>query len=306
MQIYLPIAEMSVNIFLLLGIGGGVGWLSGLFGVGGGFLMTPLLIFLGVAPAVAVGTGANQIVASSVSGVIAHWRRGNVDVKMGAYLILGGTVGSGLGVLVFRWLRSLGQVDLAISLSYITFLGIIGGMMFVEGALSVWRAQRGTAVPSPKEGKEHWVHHLPLKVTFHKSKLHISLLLPFAVGLFIGVLASIMGVGGGFIAIPAMVYLLRMPMQVVIGTSLFQIIFISVNATILQAWLNQTVDIMLTLILLLGAVVGAQFGAKMGGKIKAEQTRLLLSLIVLAVCGQLAFNLMTTPEDVFSLGDIVQ
>ena len=301
MQIYLPIAEMSVNVFLLLGMGGAVGFLSGLFGVGGGFLMTPLLIFVGVPPAVAVGTEANQIVASSVSGVLAHWRRGNVDVKMGSVLLAGGLVGSTIGVGLFKLLRGLGQIDLVISLSYVIFLGIIGSLMLVESL----RTMRRRKTAPGQRGKLHqhlWIHGLPLKMRFRRSKLYISALLPFAVGFLVGILAAIMGVGGGFIMVPAMIYLLGMPTSVVVGTSLFQIIFVTANVTFLQAYANQTVDVVLALLLLAGAVIGAQFGARAGARLQGEQLRGLLALMVLAVCGKLFFDLLATPVDVYSIG----
>ena len=301
MQIYLPIAEMSLNVFLLLGMGGAVGFLSGLFGVGGGFLMTPLLIFIGVPPAVAVGTEANQIVAASVSGVLAHWRRGNVDVKMGLVLLLGGLAGSTLGVMLFSFLRGLGQIDLVISLSYVIFLGTIGALMLYESAKTMRR--RKTSPGQRRKLHQHtWVHGLPLKMRFRRSKLYISALLPVAIGFFVGVLSAIMGVGGGFIMVPAMIYLLGMPTAVVIGTSLFQIIFVTANVTFLQAYANQTVDVVLALMLLTGAVIGAQFGARAGARLHGEELRGLLALMVLAVCGKLFFDLLVTPDDIYSLG----
>ncbi len=301
MQIYLPIAEMSLNVFLLLGMGGVVGFLSGLFGVGGGFLMTPLLIFIGVPPAVAVGTEANQIVAASVSGVLAHWRRGNVDLKMGLVLLLGGFAGSTLGVMLFSFLRGVGQIDLVISLSYVVFLGIIGSLMLYESMRTMRR--RKTAPGQRMKLHQHtWVHGLPLKMRFRRSKLYISALLPFVVGFFVGVLSAIMGVGGGFIMVPAMIYLLGMPTAVVIGTSLFQIIFVTANVTFLQAYANQTVDVVLALMLLTGAVIGAQFGARAGARLHGEELRGLLALMVLAVCGKLFFDLLVTPDDIYSLG----
>ncbi len=301
MQIYLPIAEISVDAFLLLGLGGLVGFLSGVFGVGGGFLMTPILIFLGIPPPVAVGTEANQIVASSVSGVLAHWSRGNVDVKMGAVLLLGGLAGSSFGVWLFAVLREVGQIDLVIRLAYVAFLGIIGTLMLVEG-LRALRRQRSSAVVRRKLHRHTWIHGLPLKMRFRRSKLYISALLPFGVGFLVGVLAAIMGVGGGFIMVPAMIYLLGMPTAVVVGTSLFQIIFVTANVTFLQAYANQTVDVVLALLLLVGGVIGAQLGAKAGAKLRGEQLRFLLSLIVLAVCGKLAFDLSATPADLYSIG----
>ena len=303
MQIYLPIAEMSVNVFLILGMGGAVGFLSGLFGVGGGFLMTPLLIFMGVPPAVAVGTEANQIVASSVSGVLAHMRRGNVDFKMGGILTIGGFLGSGLGVWLFSVLRSLGQVELVISLSYVLFLGVIGALMLRESLPGVIKRRQGGPVPTAEArgaGRHTWIHGLPFKMRFHKSKLYISAILPLVVGFVVGILAAIMGVGGGFIMVPAMIYLLGMPTQVVIGTSLFQIIFVTANTTFLQATVNQTVDAILAILLLVGGVIGAQIGARLAVKLKGEQLRSLLALIVLGVALKLAYDLVITPTELFS------
>ncbi|HCP18337.1 MAG: permease [SAR116 cluster bacterium] len=300
MYIYLPIAEISINIFVILGLGGMVGLLSGIFGVGGGFLMTPLLIFLGVPAAVAVGTEANQIVAASVSGVIAHWRRGNVDIKMGLILLAGGLVGSTIGVSIFAALRELGQIDLAIKLSFIVFLGIIGTLMLFESMRTILRSRR----PNAKRRRLHqhtWLHGLPFKTRFRKSKLYISALLPFMVGAFVGVLSAIMGVGGGFIMVPAMIYLLGMPTSVVVGTSLFQIIFVTANVTFLQSVQTQTVDVVLAGLLLIGGVIGAQFGTRIGALLRGEQLRGLLALIVLAVCLKLVTDVVITPEDFFSL-----
>lgn len=303
MQVYLPIAEMSVNAFLILGMGGVVGYLSGLFGVGGGFLLTPLLILYGVPPAVAVGTQANQIVASSVAGVLAHMRRGNVDIKMGLVLLAGGLVGSVIGVWLFSLLRRLGQIDLAISLSYVVFLGIVGGLMFLESALTLVRRRKGSTSPVARgPGRHTWMHGLPFKMRFRHSKLYISALLPLGIGMLVGILAAVMGVGGGFVMVPAMIYLLGMPTQVVVGTSLFQIIFVAACTAILQAAFNQTVDVFLALLLLAGAVFGAQAGARAGARLRGEQLRVLLALVVLLVCGKLAYDLIAPPGDVFSLG----
>jgi uncharacterized membrane protein YfcA len=301
MHVYLPIAEMSVNVFLILGMGGGVGLLSGIFGVGGGFLMTPLLIFMGVPAPVAVGTEANQIVASSVSGVLAHWRRGNVDLKMGVVLLVGGLIGSTFGVVLFKELRAIGQIDLVIKLSYVVFLGTIGSLMAVE-SLRALRRTRATSGNRRKLHQHNFLHGLPFKMRFRRSKLYISALLPLMVGIFVGILAAIMGVGGGFVMVPAMIYLLGMPTAVVIGTSLFQIIFVTANATFFQAYLNQTVDVMLSLLLLFGAVIGAQIGTKIGAFLKGEQLRLLLALMVLGVCTKLAYDLGSTPLDPYSIG----
>ena len=300
MNIYLPIAEISVNVFLLLGMGGAVGFLSGLFGVGGGFLMTPLLIFIGVSPAVAVATEANQIVASSVSGVLAHWRRGNVDFRMGVILLVGGTLGSMFGVWLFTFLRGLGHLDLAISLCYVVFLSVVGGLMFLESSRAMFRRRRQADLRR-KLHQHHWLHGLPLKMRFRKSKLYISALLPIMIGFVVGVLAAIMGVSGGFIMVPAMIYLLGMPTAVVVGTSLFQIIFVTSSVTFLQSAHNQTVDVILALILLTGGVIGAQVGTRAGTRLRGEQLRVLLALLVLGVCGKLFFDLVATPADLFVL-----
>ena len=302
MQIYLPIAEMSVNVFLILGMGGGVGFLSGLFGVGGGFLMTPLLIFIGIPPAVAVATEANQIVASSVSGVLAHWRRANVDVKMGLTLLAGGIAGSTFGVWLFTILRGLGQIDLVIKLCYVVFLSVIGVLMLSESIRTLMRVKRQIR---RKRHHHYWIHGLPLKMRFRRSRLYISALLPIGIGFLVGVLSAIMGVGGGFIMVPAMIYLLGMPTVVVVGTSLFQIIFVTANVTILQAVNNQTVDVVLALLLLTGGVIGAQMGARASGRLQGEQLRGLLGLMVVGVCAKLTYDLVVTPLDLFFLGGVV-
>ncbi len=300
MQIYLPVAEMSVNIFLLLGMGGAVGFLSGMFGVGGGFLLTPLLIFVGVPAPVAVATSANQVVAASVSGVMAHWRRGNVDIKMGIMLLIGGLIGSTLGALLFTALKRLGQLELTIALSYVVFLGTIGGLMLVESLRALWRKSRGTG--RRRKLLEHNIlHGLPFKMRFRTSKLYVSALLPIGIGLFVGILAAIMGVGAGFIMVPAMIYLVGMPTSIVIGTSLFQIIFVTANVAVLHAVNTQTVDIALAMLLIVGAVIGAQFGTRVGARLQGEHIRLLLAVLVLGVCLRLAYDLVATPNDLYSL-----
>ena len=300
MQIYLPIAEVSVNAFLLLGLGGIVGVLSGMFGVGGGFLMTPLLFFIGIPPAVAVATEANQIVASSFSGVLAHLKRRTVDLRMGTVLLTGGLVGAALGVVVFNYLKSLGQVDLLVKLCYVVFLGVVGGLMFIESLHALRRAGKPGARPQRK--RHNWVHNLPFKMKFRVSGLYISVIPPLMVGTFVGVLAAIMGVGGGFIMVPAMIYLLGMPTKVVIGTSLFQIIFVTAFTTMLHATTNYTVDVVLAVLLLIGGVIGAQIGTRIGVKLKAEQLRILLAGMVLLVCGKLALDLLLQPSELFSIG----
>nr|WP_309503110.1 sulfite exporter TauE/SafE family protein [uncultured Roseovarius sp.] len=299
MYIYLPIAEVSVNAFLLLGLGGLVGVLSGMFGVGGGFLMTPLLFFIGIPPAVAVATGANQIVASSFSAVLAHFQRRAVDLRMGTILLIGGLFGAALGVLLFNYLQSLGQVDLLVTLFYVVFLGIIGALMFVESLRAIRRSRRGGGVPKRK--KHSWIHKLPLKMRFRTSGLYISVIPPLLIGVAVGVLAAIMGVGGGFIMVPAMIYLLGMPTKVVIGTSLFQIIFVTAFATMLHAVSSGIVDVVLAVLLLVGGVVGAQIGTVIGTRLKAEQLRILLAIMVMGVCFKLGLDLLLQPAELYSI-----
>ena len=301
MQIYLPIAEVSVNAFLLLGLGGMVGILSGMFGVGGGFLMTPLLFFIGIPPAVAVATEANQIVASSFSGVLAHFRRKTVDLRMGTVLLTGGLMGAALGVVVFNYLKSLGQVDLLVTLCYVVFLGVVGSLMFIESLRALRKAKKGGGAPA-KRRQRGWVHAMPFKMRFRTSGLYISVIPPMLVGLCVGVLSAIMGVGGGFIMVPAMIYLLGMPTKVVVGTSLFQIIFVTAFTTMLHATTNYTVDIVLAVLLLVGGVVGAQIGTVIGARMPAEQLRVLLAALVLVVCGKLALDLLIEPSELYSLG----
>jgi len=262
--------------------------------------MTPLLFFIGIPPAVAVATEAVQIVASSFSGVLAHLRRKSVDLRMGTVLLIGGLVGAAVGVILFNYLKSLGQVDLLVKLCYVVFLGIIGGLMFIES----WRAIRRSKKPGsvPVRRKHGLVHALPLKMKFRVSGLYISVIPPLVIGLCVGILAAIMGVGGGFIMVPAMIYLLGMPTKVVIGTSLFQIIFVTAFTTMLHATTNFTVDIVLAVLLLVGGVIGAQIGTRIGVKMKAEQLRILLALMVLVVCGKLALDLLLMPSELYSLG----
>jgi uncharacterized membrane protein YfcA len=306
MQIYLPIAEVSINAFLLLGLGGIVGFLSGMFGVGGGFLITPLLLFIGVPPGVAVATGANQVVASSISGVLVQMKRKAVDFRMGLVLLAGGFVGSFIGVQVFAWMTALGQIDLFVQLSYVLFLGLIGGMMFVESARALLRARRAGGAPPVRRAHIHtWVHGLPLKMKFRASGLYVSVLPPLAIGAGVGFLSAIMGVGGGFILVPAMIYLLGMPTKVVVGTSLFQIIFVTGFTTIMHAINSQTVDMMLAFLLIIGGVIGAQIGARMSSRLKAEQLRILLAVMVLTVCFKIALDLLLQPSELFSITPLV-
>lgn len=305
MQIYLPIAELSVNLFLLLAMGGAVGFLSGLFGVGGGFLLTPLLIFIGVPPAVAVGTGAQQVVATSVSGVLAHWRRGTVDLQIGLVMTGGGLVGAVLGSWIFTVLRRSGDIDVAIAISYVLLLGIVGTLMGLESVTALLRRRREARGEVPVRRRklhQHWaIHRLPLKVRFRKSRLYISALMPVGLGFLVGILSALMGVGGGFIMVPAMIYLLGMPTQVVIGTSLFQVIFVTAAVTFLQAVNNHSVDVVLALCLLAGSVIGAQFGARVSLRLRGDQLRLLLAALVLAMGLRLAYDLLVRPAEFYSL-----
>lgn len=301
MNVYLPIAEMSANVFVFLGMGAAVGFLSGLFGVGGGFLMTPLLIFSGVPAAVAVGTEAAQIVASSVSGAIAQYRRNNVDVKLGLVLLTGGIFGSIIGVQLVKILRQIGQFELFIALSYVLFLGVIGGLMMIESVRTIQKSREGQAPSMRRPGQHSWVHGLPFKMRFQRSKLYISAIPPLLIGAFVGFLAAIMGVGGGFIMVPAMIYLLRVPTNVVVGTSLFQIVFVTAVTAVLHASANASVDVVLALLLMSGGVIGAQFGAVAGSQLKGEELRFLLAAIVLLVCLRIGWDLVMVPSELFSI-----
>jgi uncharacterized membrane protein YfcA len=301
MDIYLPIAEMSVNLFLLLGLGGLIGFLSGIFGVGGGFLLTPLLIFVGIPPPVAVGTQAPQILAASFSGMLAHMRRGNVDIRIGLVLAIGGLVGSVLGVWLFGLLRRLGQIDIAIALSYIIFLGTIGALMLAE-SVRAWMRVRARRNTLTKRHRHLWLHGLPFKMRFHRSRLYISVLMPLGLGVVAGILVAVMGVGGGFMLVPAMIYLIGMPTAVVVGTSLFQISIVTAATTFLHATSNRTVDVFLALALIVGGVIGAQLGSTIGNRLRAEQLRILLALIVLGVCAKVGYDLVATPAELYSLG----
>jgi uncharacterized protein len=300
MHFYLPVAEMSANIFVFLAMGGAVGFLSGLFGVGGGFLMTPLLIFAGIPSAVAVGTEAAQILAASVSGAFAQWRRRNIDVRLGTVLLVGGMVGSVAGVFLVGALRRQGLFDFVVSACYVTFLGVIGTLMLIESANTIRKVRSGRVVSVRRPG-HNWMHGLPLKMRFTRSKLYISAIPPVLLGAFVGLLAAIMGVGGGFIMVPAMIYLLRVPTNVVVGTSLFQIVFLTGATTLLHASQNQNVDVVLAVLLMAGGVIGAQFGAAAGEWLKGEQLRFLLAALVLFVCLRFAWQLIAMPADLYSL-----
>lgn len=302
MDLYLPIAGNSVNIVSIVGLGGLVGISSGMFGVGGGFLMTPLLIMLGVPPTVAAASDSNQIVGASSSGALAHYRLGNVDMKMAFLLLTGGITGGSIGVRIIQALRALGNADFLIQIAYVVILGGVGSFMFVESLQGMRkREDKGDnteAPPAPTTPSlyKRLVQKLPWQVHFKHSGIHASVLLPFLLGVFVGTLAAIMGVGGGFIMVPAMVYLLGMPIHVTVGTDLFQIIFTSFSVTVLQAWQNNTVDILLALMLFLGSAFGAQIGTRIGKKLQADQLKILLACIVLIVMCKMVYELFSTPD----------
>jgi uncharacterized membrane protein YfcA len=298
--LYLPLAGNGINILLLFGLGGAVGFLSGLFGVGGGFLMTPLLIMAGIPSTVAAASDSNQIVAASTSGSYAHYRLGNVDFKMGILLILGGILGGTMGVYLIKGLRAMGNADFVIKITYVIMLGLIGGYMFVESLQSMRKkpveAKRVEAEPGKVSLYNRTIQALPYQMHFEKSGVTLSPVLPLVLGVFVGVLAAIMGVGGGFIMVPVMVYMLRMPMHVVVGTSLLQILFTCINVTIMQSYTNHTVDLVLAIILLLGSTLGAQFGVRLSRRLKADQLKILLASIVLIVMIQMLASLLISPD----------
>jgi len=298
-DIYLPIAEVSVNWPLLMLLGATVGFVSGLFGIGGGFLMAPILVFMGIPPTVAVASQASHVVASSTSGVIRYTMMKGVDYKIGGIMAVGGVLGALVGVELFRYLRLLGQADLVVAVSYLIFLGSIGSMMVFESLTKILQRVRGETPPRKERRRPMWLYGLPLRMRFPRSGLYISAIPPFGLGVFAGVLSAIMGVGGGFILVPAMLYILRMKASVVVGTSLFQIIITTAITTILQAGRNQTVDIVLSMILLLGGVVGAQYGARLSGRFRAEEMRAALGLIVLLVGIQMGLELFVRPSELF-------
>ena len=301
MEIYLPIAEMSVHWLIILAMGGAVGFLSGMFGVGGGFLLTPLLIFYGIPSEVAVATTASHITASSMAGAIAQWKRRSVDLAMAGVLLAGGLVGTSFGVWLFKLLLEAGQSEFVVSAGYVILLGTVGGLMLNESLQALRAARRGNPLPARPAQHHNWIHGLPIKMRFRQSRLYISVLPPLVLGFIVGVLSAIMGIGGGFILVPAMIYLLRMPTSVVMGTSLVQILSVTAATTILQATSNYTVDIMLAAILILGGVVGAQFGVRIAAQMRGEQLRLLLAILVLAVGARLLVGLVLTPDDIFSV-----
>jgi hypothetical protein len=306
MDIYLPIAGMSINFFLVLGIGGLVGFLSGLFGVGGGFLLTPLMMMIGIPPAVAAASDSNQIVAAASSGAFAHWKLGNVDFKMGLVILAGGIFGGTIGVQLVKVLRAMGNFEFVMKVVYVLMLGLVGGAMFVESLRTI-RRSKGTAAeamvetPVSESGLTRIFNKLPLKMNFHRSGLNTSAIFPFSIGTIVGIMAAILGVGGGFIMVPAMIYIIGMPTIAAIGTDLFQIVLTSANVTLQQAFVNHTVDLLLALILLGGSTIGAQFGAVAGKRLKGEQIRILLAIIVLVLTVKIFLDLVITPTDLVSL-----
>ena len=303
MDIYLPIAGMSVDVVVLLALGSAVGFLSGMFGVGGGFLMTPLLLFLGIPPVVAVGTQSVQVLASSFSSLLNHIQRRSVDLKMGAVLVAGGLVGSGLGVLLFGEIRKLGYIDIVIAFSYVLLLGTVGSTMLNDSLRLVWRSFRPLPPGSPvRRAKRHGVaHRWPFKMRFPRSRLYISALVPIGIGAAVGVLTAIMGIGGGFVMIPAMIYLIGMPASIVTGTSLFQITFVAILTSYLQATINHSVDIVLAMLLIVGGVIGAQLGTRVALQLRGEWMRMFLAVLILGVCAKLIYDLIATPADPFQL-----
>jgi uncharacterized protein len=305
-HMYLPIAGNSVNIFVILGLGGLVGLLSGIFGVGGGFLMTPLLIMFGIPPTVAAASDSNQIVGASTSGTLAHYRLGNVDMKMGVLLLIGGIVGGALGVQLIKVLRAMGNADFLINITYVIMLGGVGSYMFVESLQSmkkvpaIGKEEKKQVKSGKPSALANMMKALPFQTEFVKSGVSMSAITPLVLGTFVGVLAAIMGVGGGFIMVPVMVYMLRMPMHVVVGTSLFQILFTCINVTVMQSYSNHTVDFVLALLLLLGSTVGAQFGTRISRKLKGDQLKIILASLVLLVMVKMLFSLLMTPSILLS------
>ena len=304
MQIYLPIAELPVNVLLILFMGLAVGFISGMFGIGGGFLMTPLLIFIGISPAVAVASVASHVAASSFSGAINYWRRRALDPMLATMLLGAGLIGTTTGVWLFTYLRSLGQLDLTISLSYLILLSIVGGMMITESVRAILRTRGGRPAEIRRPGSHMWIHGLPLKMRFKTSKIYVSVIPIWVIGFFIGFIGAIMGIGGGFLLVPALIYLIRVPTGVVIGTSMVLTLVTMAYATIIHAFTNHLVDALLALILMAGGVIGAQFGARTGQRFSGEQLRLLLGILVFAVGLRFAYELVVQPPDLFTVRQV--
>ena len=301
MYVYLPIAEIPINVLYILGMGLAVGFLSGMFGIGGGFLLTPLLIFAGIPPAIAVASQTGQISAASFSGMLAYWRRNAIDLKLAFVLLAGGLIGSALSVWLFALLRRLGQLDLVIALGYVFFLGLVGSLMLGESVRAMVRTRKGRPPMLRKPGQHNWIHRLPLKMRFPRSRIYLSSISVVTLGATIGLLGATLGIGGGFMLVPALVYLLRVPAALVVGTSLFQIVFTMAAACVLHAMVNQSMDVVLALVLMVGSVAGAQFGARAGQRLKAEQLRALLALLVLGVGVRFFLSLVIPPPDPYSI-----
>ncbi len=301
MEIYLPIAEISVNWAMILGMGAAVGFVSGMFGLGGGFLMTPMLVFYGIPPAIAVGTEAPVIAAASVSGALSRWRSGGIDPKMGSVMLCGGLLGSLAGVEIFAFLQRLGQIEFVVTAGYVLLLGSIGTLMLNESIRTILAARRGKSPATGKHTQHNWIHGLPLRVRFRRSKLYISVIPPALLGLTVGILAAILGVGGGFLMIPAMIYMLKMPTDVVVGTSQFQILFVTAATTVLHAVTNQTVDLTLALLLIVGGVTGVQWGVRVGSRLRGAELRALLGILVVLVACRLLVELVSSPADIYSI-----
>ena len=301
MQIYLPIADLPVNIFLILGMGLAVGFISGMFGIGGGFLMTPLLIFVGIAPAVVVASVASHVAASSMSGAMAYWRRNAVDIALALMLLAGGILGTAAGVWLFTLLRSLDQLDITIALSYVALLTIVGGLMIAESVRAIVREQKGQPVAPRRGGAHTWVHGLPLKMRFKRSKIYVSAIPVWTIGFLIGFVGALMGIGGGFLLVPMLIYFLRVPTATVIGTSMVPTLITMATATVMHAATNHLVDAVLALTLMIGGVVGAQFGARAGQNMRGERLRLLLGILVFAVGLRFAYQVIVQPGDLYSI-----
>jgi uncharacterized protein len=301
LQIYLPIADLPVNVFLVLGMGLAVGYISGMFGIGGGFLMTPLLIFIGISPAVAVATVSSHIAASSFTGAISYWRKRALDVALAMMLLSAGIVGTATGVWLFTELRALDQLDLMIGLSYVTLLTVVGAMMIYESVRAILRTRHGMPADLRRPGSHTWLHGLPFKLRFKRSKIYVSAIPVWAIGFVIGFIGAIMGIGGGFLLVPMLIYFLRVPTATVIGTSMVLTLVTMASATVMHAATNHLVDAVLALILMVGGVIGAQFGARTGQKMRGERLRLLLGLLVFAVGCRFAYELVVRPDDLYSL-----
>jgi len=301
LQIYLPIADLPVNVFVILAMGLAVGFISGMFGIGGGFLMTPLLIFLGISPAVAVASVTGHIAASSMSGAISYWQRRAIDLALAFMLLAGGIIGTAFGVWLFTTLRAIGQLDVTIGVSYVVLLGIVGALMVIESVRAILRARQGKPVELRRPGSHTWIHGLPLKLRFKRSRIYVSAIPVWGIGFIIGFVGAIMGIGGGFLLVPMLIYVLRVPTATVIGTSMVLTLVTMASATIMHAAVNHLVDALLALFLMVGGVIGAQFGARAGQKMSGERLRLLLGLLVLAVGIRFALNLVVPPETFYSV-----